>query len=47
MFNTSFLQILILMLLVFVLFGDFKKFSINFSDFKNLIKKSQKKNDKL
>jgi len=34
------------MLLVFVLFGDFKKFFANFSEFKELLKKSKNKDEK-
>ena len=39
MFNTSFLQLIILLLLLFFLFGDFKKLQINLNQFFKKVKK--------
>lgn len=39
MYNTSFLQILILILLVFFLFGDINKIKTNLTDFYKSISK--------
>jgi hypothetical protein len=35
MFNVSFVQILVLFVIVFLLFGDFEKFHLNFKKIKN------------
>jgi len=46
MFNTSFFQILILIFLLFILFGDFKFFLNNFANVKTFFKKVIKKDEK-
>jgi len=46
MFNTSFFQILILIFLLFILFGDFKFFLNNFANVKTFFKKVIKKDKK-
>ena len=43
MFNTSFFQLVILIFLLFLLFGDFNKLFFNLSEFKNYFKKKEKK----
>jgi Sec-independent protein translocase protein TatA len=38
MYNISFLQILVLILIVFLLFGDFEKMSFNLEKLKSIFK---------
>lgn len=44
MFNTSFLQLIILVFLLFLLFGDFSKVRVNFFRIKNFFQDKEKKN---
>jgi hypothetical protein len=46
MYNTSVLQIIVCILLIFFLFGDFQKLRINFKTFKTFFKKSIDKSEK-
>jgi len=45
MFNTSFIQLIILFFLVFLLFGDVKKITSNFLNLKTFFKNYIKKNN--